>query len=92
MALKQPQRQWYSKIRNVLEDLGFSVSKGDNGSYTAFLKDNHVLIAVYVDEVTIEASALSTMATVKLALTDNFEMTDKGDLLLFSTHQHINAI
>jgi hypothetical protein len=49
-GLKQALRAWYGRIDSFLESLGFSKSIVDLNLYIKVVKNNHVILVLYVDD------------------------------------------
>lgn len=80
-GLKQSPRLWNRVLDSFLQDLGFSVSEYDTALYIKRMDNEKVLIvAVYVDDLTIFASDLHDLLNLKSALAKRFKMEDMGEI------------
>ena len=83
-GLKQAPRMWNQKLNDFLCKEGFSPNKYDACLYSKTdSKGNLILILVYVDDILIACSALTTILEIKLAFQRTFKMTDLGLLSSF---------
>jgi Reverse transcriptase (RNA-dependent DNA polymerase) len=80
-GLKQSARNWYRKLRRYLESIGFIRCHADHCIY--FNSATGVIIAVWVDDLTILGRTVDIINSVKKNLTDTFEMKDLGELEYF---------
>jgi hypothetical protein len=49
-GLKQDARVWYGRIDIFLQSLGFSKSIVDSNLYIKIVKNHHVILVIYVDD------------------------------------------
>jgi hypothetical protein len=49
-GLKQAPRSWYERIDSFLQSLGFSKSIVDSTLYIKIVKNHHVILVLYVDD------------------------------------------
>lgn len=82
-GLKQAPRAWYSKLNNCLEKLGFKRCPSEHGVYTRSDKGDLLIICVYVDDILITGSNVSSIDTFKRQMSENFEMSDLGLLTYY---------
>eukprot|EP00698_Gefionella_okellyi_P023873 TRINITY_DN8277_c0_g3_i1.p1 TRINITY_DN8277_c0_g3~~TRINITY_DN8277_c0_g3_i1.p1 ORF type:complete len:323 (-),score=75.21 TRINITY_DN8277_c0_g3_i1:280-1146(-) len=76
-GLKQSPRKWNEKLHDVLVSLGFRQSVGDPAVYTT--QKAAMIVAVYVDDLTIVGSA-SDVTAFKQKISTHFDMTDLGQI------------
>ncbi len=80
-GLKQSPRLWNKVLDSFLQDLGFAVSEYDTALYIKRTEGEKVLVvAVYVDDLTIFASDLDDLLNLKSALAKRFKMEDMGEI------------
>jgi hypothetical protein len=83
-GLKQAPRIWYEVINSFLNDLGFSRCKKDHCLYLKRWEVEGVphtlIVCVYVDDLTIADSHLSSINDLKAKLSAKFTMKDLGEL------------
>ena len=79
-GLKQAPRQWHVKLHSVMTDMGFTRIQCDN-SIWVFRKDKtHVIIPVYVDDMTIVARSKLDIGSVKTELKKRFKLHELGPI------------
>ena len=79
-GLKQSPRLWNKVLDSFLQELGFSVSEFDTALYFKRMKSKVLIVAVYVDDLTIFASDLDDLLNLKSALAKRFKMEDMGEI------------
>ncbi|TPX54120.1 DNA-directed DNA polymerase [Powellomyces hirtus] len=80
-GLKQSPHLWNKVLDSFLQQLGFSVSEFDTALYIKRTDNTKILIvAVYVDDLTIFASDLDDLLALKSALAERFKMEDMGEI------------
>jgi hypothetical protein len=80
--LKQAPRAWYGKIDNLLTSLGFTKSKAYSNLYFNVMKDETIILLLYVDDLFLTGEdKLITDCKKKLAA--EFEMKDLGMMHYF---------
>ena len=78
-GLKQASREWYKKIRELFEDLGYTRNSADHGVFFKHDSDGHlIIVALYVDDMLIFTKDNATAEHVKSELGVSYEMTDLG--------------
>ena len=83
-GLKQSGRNWNNLLHNYLIDENFIQSLADPCLYVRKIDvEQHVIIIVWVDDIIIAASDLTSLEKVKESLKDRFKMTDLGKLKWF---------
>ncbi|MGD7473455.1 reverse transcriptase domain-containing protein, partial [Ralstonia pseudosolanacearum] len=50
-GLKQAPRAWYEKLRKFLTDSGFSIGKADLTLFIKKVKDDVIIMQIYVDDI-----------------------------------------
>lgn len=79
-GLKQSPRQWYQKLNDTFNDMGFTCCTSDH-SVWVWAKDGiKVIIPVYVDDLTIACKHTPTLIRVKEQLASRFQMRDLGPI------------
>ena len=79
-GLKQAPRVWNDKLDSVLQGASFKRISSDFSIYIRGEGSDHVIVAVYVDDLIIEGPDLKQIAFVKELLRSNFEMKDLGEI------------
>lgn len=82
-GLKQAPRAWYAKMDSFLLTVGFTRCHSDPNVYILHQDDTHTFLVLYVDDLLITGSHLSTIKVVKSALHDRFLISDLGLLYYF---------
>ena len=82
-GLKQSGRNWYSMLHSYLQEQGFSQSFADTCVYTRHNKGEMTIIIVWVDDIIIASSSLSTVNDIKKCLSSKFQMKDLGEISCF---------
>ena len=77
-GLKQAPRSWYAKMDAFLLSQNFQRCKYDPNVYLQQYEGNILIIVLYVDDIFIARSTLSSISFIKTALHDAFEMSDLG--------------
>jgi hypothetical protein len=76
-GLKQALRAWYGRIDSFLQSLGFSKSIADPNLYINIVKNHHVILVLYVDDLFLTEEE-HLIAQTKRELSAEFEMKDLG--------------
>ena len=76
-GLKQAPRAWYGRIDSFLQSLGFSKSIANPNLYIKIVKNHHVILVLYVDDLFL-AREEHLIAQTKRELPTEFEMKDLG--------------
>lgn len=82
-GLKQAPRAWYAKLNNCLEKLGFKRCPSEHGVYTRRNEDEMLIICVYVDDILVTGTNLSSIKVFKKQMSQVFEMSDMGPLAYY---------
>ncbi|XP_072087345.1 retrovirus-related Pol polyprotein from transposon RE1 [Arachis hypogaea] len=82
-GLKQASRQWNTKLKSVLVELGFVQSKADYSLFTKQTESGFTALLVYVDDLILAGNNLGEINAVKTVLDDRFKIKDIGDLKFF---------
>ncbi|CAI7827172.1 unnamed protein product [Closterium sp. NIES-53] len=78
-GLKQPPRQWYLKLRGVLEEIGFTPSTADHSLFMLGEGEQRSFMVVYVDDILIFSPSSDLVKEVMLKLQDKFKCKALGD-------------
>jgi hypothetical protein len=81
-SLKQSPRQWYQKLNETFMQLGFRHIQSDNCIYVWAKDGQHIMIPVFVDDLTIAATGHPLMNSIKAELQHKFKIQDLGPLNL----------
>uniref|UniRef100_A0A1Y1JUX7 Integrase catalytic domain-containing protein n=1 Tax=Photinus pyralis TaxID=7054 RepID=A0A1Y1JUX7_PHOPY len=82
-GLKQAPRCWNEKLNSYLLQIGFVRSKHDYCLYTRNENGQHIFLVLYVDDLLLVGKTLSDMENVKKLLSEQFSMSDCGELKNF---------
>ena len=82
-GLKQAPRQWFAKLSAALIESGFKQSKSDYSLFTKCEGHTITAILVYVDDLLIAGSYISSIEAAKTFLSSQFHMKDLGNLRYF---------
>ena len=77
-GLKQAPRAWNYKLDDTLRSMGFIKSVSDQAVYTSSIKEDRLLVGVYVDDLIITRSNTQRIEEFKSSMKTKFEMTDFG--------------
>ena len=77
-GLKQIPREWYSKMDAFLLSQNFQRCKLDPNLYIQQFDGHFIIIVLYVDDLLITGSIVSSISSIKTALHNAFEMSDLG--------------
>ena len=81
-GLKQAPRSWYARIDSYLQGLGFSKSIVDSNLYIKVVKNQPLILVLYVDDLFLTGEE-HLIAQCKRELAAKFEMKDPGLLHYF---------
>ncbi|CAI7757252.1 unnamed protein product [Closterium sp. NIES-54] len=81
-GLKQAHRQWYLKLREVLEEIGFTPSSADHSLFMLGEGEQRSFMVVYVDDILIFSPSSDLVKEVMLKLQDNRLPRTKGRIYL----------
>lgn len=82
-GLKQAPRAWYAKLNSCLEKLGFKICPSEHGIYTRSDKGDELIIYVYVDDILITGSNISSIEVFKRQMSESFKTSDLGQLTYY---------
>jgi len=82
-GLRQAPRAWNEKLNQVLESLKFTRCSKEPSLYRKGVKDQKLLVAVYVDDLLVTGSNVSMIYEFKEEMSANFEMSDLGLLTYY---------
>ncbi|CAI7763334.1 unnamed protein product [Closterium sp. NIES-54] len=82
-ALKQAPRQWYLKLRGVLEEIGFTPSTADHSLFMLGKGEQRSFMVVYVDDILIFSPFSYLVKEVMLKLQDKFKCKALGDVSFY---------
>ena len=77
---KQGGRVWYENIRNTLKMMGYVRAEADHAVFTRVRNGALLILALYVDNITMACKSLETINQDKEKLKEHYEMTDLGEL------------
>ncbi|CAI5482024.1 unnamed protein product [Closterium sp. Yama58-4] len=78
--LKKAPRQWYLKLREVLEEIGFTPSTADHSLFMLGEGEQRSFMVVYVDDILIFSPSSDLVKEVMLKLQDKFKCKSLGDV------------
>ena len=82
-GLKQAPREWYSKMDAFLLSKNLQRCRSNPNVYIQKYDGNLIIYFLYVDELLITGSTISSISVIKTALHNAFEMSDFGLLKQF---------
>ncbi|CAI7850756.1 unnamed protein product, partial [Closterium sp. NIES-54] len=82
-GLKQARRQWYLKLRGVLEEIGFTPSAADHSLFMLGEGEQRSFMVVYVDDILIFLPSSDLVKEVMLKLQDKFKCKALGDVSFY---------
>ena len=81
--IEKASRQWYAKLTNFLDDIGFIQSASDHSLFTKKTTSSFTVLLVYVDDILLVGDNYDHINEVKRILNDNFKSKDLGQLSFF---------
>ncbi|CAI7734691.1 unnamed protein product [Closterium sp. NIES-53] len=82
-GLNQAPRQWYLKLRGVLEEIGFTPSTADHSLFMLGEGEQRSFMVVYVDDILIFSPSSDLVKEVMLKLQDKFKCKALGDVSFY---------
>lgn len=82
-GLKQSPRAWNMKLDEILKGLKFEKCLQEHAVYRREIKDDLIVIGVYVDDLIVTGSNMKIIKEFKRAMSSKFEMTDLGKLTYY---------
>lgn len=79
-GLRQAPRAWYARLSKYLEKLGFTKCPYEHAVYTKKEGTESLIIGVYVDDLLVTGTSLSTIVKFKQQMSREFDMSDLGKL------------
>ncbi|PWA59979.1 serpin [Artemisia annua] len=79
-GLKQANRQWFTKLTDLLLTLGFVQSYADTSLFTLTSTRNFTVLLLYVDGIILAGNNQSVINTIKQQLNQAFRIKDLGPL------------
>ncbi|CAI5932929.1 unnamed protein product [Closterium sp. NIES-65] len=79
-GLKQAPGQWYMKLHEVLEEIGFTPSTADHSLFMLGEGEQRSFMVVYVDDILIFSPSSDLVKEVMLKLHDKFKCKSLGDV------------
>jgi hypothetical protein len=77
-GLKQSPRQWYIKLREVMEKLGFTRTNADHSIFIFRRGEDEITLPTYVDDMIGSASSPEVWREFVSSLARHFDITDLG--------------
>ncbi|CAI7821925.1 unnamed protein product [Closterium sp. NIES-54] len=81
--MAQPEGQWYLKLREVLEEIGFTPSSADHSVFMLGEGEQKSFMVVYVDEILIFSLSSDLVKEVMLKLQGNVMCMALGDMSFY---------
>lgn len=94
-GLRQAPRAWYSKLSKYLEELDFVRCPYEHAVYTKMKGNDVLIIAVYVVDLLVTGTELSSIEEFKSQMSEKFEMSNMGKLSYYlgpEVKQGVSAI
>ncbi|CAI7749876.1 unnamed protein product [Closterium sp. NIES-54] len=82
-GLKQAPRQWYLKLHEVLEEIGFTPSSVDHSLFMLGEGEQRSFMVVYVDDILVFSPSSDLVKEVMLKLQDKFKCKALGDVSFY---------
>ena len=82
-GLKQSPRSWYAHIDTDLHNRGLKRTAADSNVYYRHHNTSIIILILYVDDLLITSSDSTSIQTLKVALSQEFEMKDLGFMTKF---------
>ncbi|CAI7851776.1 unnamed protein product, partial [Closterium sp. NIES-54] len=82
-GLKQAPRQWYLKLCEVLEEIGFTPSSANHSLFMLGEGEQRSFMVVYVDDILIFSPSSDLVKEVMLKLQDKFKCKALGDVSFY---------
>lgn len=82
-GLKQAPRAWYTALKEYLVSIGFKNSLADASLFTLRSGDSFVYILIYVDDIIITGTSMTSLNQVTDLLAAKFSLKDLGELSYF---------
>jgi len=77
-GLKQGARQWYLKLSEVMQQIGFSKVRNEPCVYIFKCGDDRIMVPCYVDDLHIVCKSKDNAAYIKQELSKHFQIRDLG--------------
>ncbi|CAI7797843.1 unnamed protein product [Closterium sp. NIES-54] len=81
--IKQAPRQWYLKMRELLEEIGFTTSSADHSLFMLGEGEQRSFMVVYVDDILIFSPSFDLVKEVMLKRQDKFKCKALGDVSFY---------
>ena len=82
-GLKQSGRNWHNLLHQYLQEMNFVQSSADPCVFVQQIRNNTVVLLIWVDDIIIASSSNELMNNVKRKLSDRFNMKDLGEISSF---------
>lgn len=82
-GLRQAPRAWYAKLNECLERLGFSKCPVEHAVYTKKVGSEVLVVGVYVDDLLVTGTNISSIEHFKRQMHAEFDMSDLGRLAYY---------
>ena len=82
-GLRQAPRAWHARLKQVLENMGFTASTADPGLFECPSGDGRIWLLLWVDDLLLTATKGVSTAHVKAQLQSTFDVRDLGDATWF---------
>jgi hypothetical protein len=79
-GLKQAGFEWSEELEKFFLDYGFTHSQVDQAVYFRQNAEEHTVITVSVDDITITSECLKDIKCIKAELSERFDISDLGEL------------
>jgi histone deacetylase 1/2 len=87
-GLKQSPRAWYSRLSDMLQQLGFVAAKTDTSLFVFHQNGVTIYMLVYVDDIVVASSCPKASAVLIQRLGSSFPVKDLGPLHYFLGIEH----
>ena len=70
----QASHMWYQKLQSVLVKMGFQCVKVDSSIYVFKKEQVHIILPVFVDDITLASNSIEAIHSVIKQLTAHFQL------------------
>jgi hypothetical protein len=85
-GLKQSVHQWYKKLHDILEALGFTCLQADSSIYIYTKGDIKIIVPVFIDDITFVSKNDTAVDATIQELKTHFKLRDFGSMSLLLVH------
>jgi len=82
-GLKQSGRNWHNLLYDYLHEMNFTQSSADPCVFIQQVKNDTIVLLVWVDDIILSSSSMELMNDFKCKLNERFKMRDLGEVSSF---------